>query len=301
MTEDYYESLPEIRGEYRHNYNLAHLTWFKAGGSAKVFFKPLDIEDLSHFLSKYPKENPIFVLGAGSNIIIRDGGIDSIVVKLGRNFTNIEILENNKLRVGAGNLNYNLAQFCYNNGIEGFEFLIGVPGTIGGGIAMNAGSYGVEFKDIIDSVIYLDREGKKHEILCKDIGFGYRHNNLPEDLIFVEAIFHFKYGKQHAIKEKMENITKQRQASQPVTEKTGGSTFANPPEKKAWELVDAVGMRGAKFGDAEFSPIHCNFMINTGNATSTDLEELGELARKKVFEQFGINLKWEIKRVGKKS
>jgi UDP-N-acetylmuramate dehydrogenase len=292
--------LPEIRGEYRHDYNLAHLTWFKAGGNANVFFKPLDIEDLSHFLSEYPKEKPVFVLGAGSNTIIRDGGIDAVVVKLGRNFTNIEILENNKLRVGAGCLNYNLAQFCYNNGIEGFEFLIGVPGSIGGGIAMNAGSYGTEFKDIIDSVIYLDRTGKKHEILCKDIGFGYRHNSLPEDLIFVEAIFHFKHGDKQAVKEKMETITKQRQASQPVAEKTGGSTFANPPEKKAWELVDAVGMRGAKIGDAQFSSMHSNFMINTGNATATDLEDLADLVRQKVLDQFGISLKWEIKRVGKR-
>jgi UDP-N-acetylmuramate dehydrogenase len=293
-------NLPEIRGEYRHDYNLAHLTWFKAGGNAEVFFKPLDIEDLSHFLSEYPKEKSFFVLGAGSNTIIRDGGIDGVVVKLGRNFTNMEILENNKLRVGSGCLNYNLAQFCYNNGIEGFEFLIGIPGTIGGGIAMNAGSYGIEFKDIIDSVIYLDRRGKKHEIDSKDIGFGYRHNNLPEGLIYVEAIFHFKYGGKQAIKEKMETITKQRQASQPVTEKTGGSTFANPPEKRAWELVDAVGMRGAKIGDAQFSPMHCNFMINTGNATATDLEDLGDLVCKKVLDQFGIRLKWEIKRVGKR-
>ncbi len=293
-------NLPEIRGEYRHNYNLAALTWFKAGGNAELFFKPMDIEDLSHFLSEYPKEKHVFVLGAGSNTIIRDGGIDGAVIKLGRNFTNIEIAEDNKLHVGAGCLNYNLAQFCYNNGIEGFEFLIGVPGTIGGGIAMNAGSYGTEFKDIIDSIICFDRAGEKHKILSKDIGFGYRHNSLPGDLIFVEAIFHFKNGEKGKIKEKMEQITAQRQASQPVTEKTGGSTFANPPEKRAWELVDAVGMRGAKIGDAQFSPMHCNFMINTGNATATDLEDLGELVREKVLEQFGIELKWEIKRVGKR-
>ena len=294
-------NLPEIRGEYRIDYNLAHLTWFKAGGNAAVFFKPLDIEDLSHFLNEYPKENPVFVLGAGSNTIIRDGGIDGAVVKLGRNFINIEILENNRLRVGAGSLNYNLAQFCYNHAIAGFEFLIGVPGTIGGGIAMNAGSYGMEFKDIIDSVIYLDRSGKKHEIKCADIGFSYRCNNLDSDLIFVEAIFHFKHGDKRDIKDKMELITKQRQSSQPVTEKTGGSTFANPHGHKAWELIEKAGMRGAKIGGAELSPIHCNFMINTGNATATDLETLGELARSKVLSMFGIELKWEIKRQGRVS
>jgi len=294
-------TLPQIHGEYRHNYNLAHLTWFKTGGNASVFYKPLDIDDLSHFLSQYPLDAPLYVLGAGSNTIIRDGGTDGVVIKLGRNFTNMEILGNNKIQVGAGTLNYNLAQFCYNHSIEGFEFLIGVPGTIGGGIAMNAGSYGSEFKDIIDSVIYLDRTGRKHKILCKDIEFSYRNNSLPENLIFVEAICHFNLGEKARIKEKMTQITKQRQESQPITEKTGGSTFANPEGKKAWELVDSVGMRGAKIGGAQNSPMHCNFMINTGDATSNDLEELGELVRKKILDQHGIDLKWEIKRIGKRS
>jgi UDP-N-acetylmuramate dehydrogenase len=183
--------LPETRGEYKYDYNIAPLTWFKVGGHASVLYKPADIDDLSYFLKNYDHKLPIFTLGAGSNIIIRDGGVNGIVIKLGRNFTDIEILDDNRIRAGAGNLNYNLAQFCLQNSIKNFEFLIGIPGTIGGGIAMNAGSYGAEFKDIIEEVKYLDKKGNIHIIKCKDIGFGYRHNNLPEDLDFCRSDFPF--------------------------------------------------------------------------------------------------------------
>lgn len=297
------QNLPKIRGEYRENFPLAGLTWFKVGGPAKLLFKPYDAEDLSLFLSEIPKDIEIFVLGAGSNILIRDGGIDGIVIKLARNFTNIEILPESKIRVGAGCLNYNLAQFCYQNSIKGFEFLLGIPGTIGGGIAMNAGAYSREFKDITSSIEAIDRSGKIHIINNLDIGFSYRKNSLPKDLIFISATFNYEQGSQDFIKKTMDEIMEKRLATQPIKEKTCGSTFKNPiitpTHPKVWQLIDEAGMRGARIGDAEMSNMHCNFMINKGSATSKDLEDLGEMVRSKVFETSGIELEWEIQRKGK--
>ena len=293
--------LPDIHGEYRKDYNLSHLTWFKVGGTAKILYKPKDIDDLCSFLANYNGDLPIHVLGAGSNTIIRDGGIEGIVVKLGRHFTDIEASEDGRLKVGAGALNSSLANYCHQNSIEGFEFLIGIPGTIGGGVAMNAGSYGQEFKDIIDEVICIDRKGNRKTLKSSEFGFGYRHNSLKEDLIFVEAIFKYQAGNKDEIKNKMDKITSDRQESQPINQKTSGSTFANPEGKKAWELIDEAGMRGHIIGGAQISPMHCNFMINTGNASAADLENLGEFVRKKVLEKSGIDLKWEIKRIGNRA
>ena len=314
--------LPESRGEIRHNFNLANLTWFKVGGCAEALFKPADIDDLSNFLAHLSPEIPVHILGAGSNIIVRDGGIDGVVVKLGRGFGDIiEIpvtpvkaggqnlynldsrLRGNDnyplLKVGAGTLNYNLAQYAFQSGFQGLEFLVGIPGTIGGGIAMNAGSYGSEFKDILNSITMLDRKGEKHILSVEDMGFGYRHNNLKDWAIFVEATFNVRPGDKALIKARMDEISAARLQTQPINQKTGGSTFANPDGYKAWQLVDQVGMRGFAIGGAQFSPLHCNFMVNTGNATATELEELGEMARSKVLQQTGIELKWEIKRIGK--
>lgn len=291
--------LPEPRGEIRHNFNLANLTWFKVGGCAEVLFKPSDIEDLSNFLSNLPLETPIHVIGAGSNIIIRDGGIDGVVIKLGRGFTDIKH-NPTLLTVGAGSLNYSLAQYALQNSLQGLEFLVGIPGTIGGGITMNAGSYGTEFKDILHSITMLDRVGKKHILSPDEMGFAYRSNNIKDWAVFVEATFHAIPGEQEQIKAKMDEITNARAQTQPINLKTGGSTFANPEGYKAWQLIDQVGMRSFVIGGAQFSPLHCNFMINTGNATATDLETLGEMARTKVYNQTGIELKWEIKRLGKK-
>lgn len=294
-------NLPEIHGEYKPDYSLSHLTWFKVGGPAKILFKPKDIDDLCYFLANYKGDLPLHTLGAGSNTIIRDGGYEGIIIKLGRNFTNIDILDNNRIQIGAGCLNFNAANFCKENSIKGFEFLVGIPGTIGGGIAMNAGSYGTEFKDILETVTCIDKKGNKKILKCQDFGFGYRHNSLKEDLIFVDATFKFEKGNMEEIKSRMEDITSERQKTQPVTQKTGGSTFANPEGKSAWKLVDEVGLRGYKIGGAQFSPLHCNFMINIGDATAKDLEDLGELAKARILEKFNINLKWEIKRIGIKT
>ena len=297
---------PKTVGEYRNNYNLSHLTWFKVGGSAEIFFKPLDVQDLANFVSQNQQHRSITVLGAGSNIIIRDGGIDGVVVKLGQNFTNIELQNDNEIysnqksiSVGSGCLNYNLAKFCQMHAITGFEFLVGIPGTIGGGVVMNAGAYGSEFKDIIIAIEAIDSRGNFILIPNEEIGFKYRGNNLPKDLIITRAIFKATIGEREMILAKMDEINKNRLATQPIKERTSGSTFANPENHKAWQLIDKAGMRGYRIGGASMSQLHCNFMINHGNSSARDLEYLGDLVKKNVFEDSGISLEWEIKRIGK--
>ncbi len=289
-----------IRGVLKQNYNLKHLTWLKVGGDADIFFKPEDIEDLKIFLKENNNRFPITVIGAGSNLIIRDKGVEGVVIKLGRNFTDIQFVDNNLIVAGAGCLNSSLAKFCLVNSITGFEFLIGIPGTVGGGVAMNAGSYGCEFKDIVASVEVLDTEGNLIIIPLDRIGFSYRTNSLPKDLIFTRVFFQAKNKEDtNKIKQKMDEISAIRSSSQPVSEKTGGSTFANPKGFKAWELIDKSGLRSARVGGACMSEMHCNFMINANNATATDMENLGELVKQKVKENSGIELQWEIKRIGK--
>jgi len=289
-----------IRGVFKQNYNLKHLTWLKVGGDADIFFKPEDIEDLKTFLKENNNRFPITVIGAGSNLIIRDKGVEGIVIKLGRNFTDIQFIDNNLIVAGAGCLNSNLAKFCLVNSIAGFEFLVGIPGTVGGGVAMNAGSYGREFKDIVASVEVLDTEGNLIIIPVDRIGFSYRTNSLPKDLIFTRVFFQAENKEDpNKIKQKMDEISAIRSSSQPVSEKTGGSTFANPEGFKAWELIDKAGLRGVRVGGACMSEMHCNFMINDNNATATDMENLGELIRQKVKENSGVELQWEIKRIGK--
>ena len=288
-----------IRGIIKTNYNLAHLLWFKVGGEADILFKPKDVEDLSEFLKENLEKLPITVIGAGSNIIVRDKGVDGAVIKLGRGFTDIEILPNNRLSSGAGCLNFNLAKFAQANSLEGFEFLVGIPGTAGGGVAMNAGAYGTEFKDIVVSVEAVDLQGCVHNIPSEDIGFAYRHNSLPEGLIFTKIIFKTKLGSAPDIKARMDEINKNRAETQPITEKTGGSTFANPTGHSAWKLIDEAGLRGKVIGGASMSIKHCNFMINNGGATAKDMEELGEFVRASVGKHSGVKLKWEIRRIGR--
>lgn len=289
-----------MRGEYRENFKLAPLTWFKVGGPADLLFKPADLEDLSYFLSHISKDIPIMTLGAGSNILIRDGGVDGVVIKLGRAFAEIDIMQNHQIKIGAACLNYNVAQFCSQNSITGFEFLLGIPGSIGGGVAMNAGSYSGEFKDIIMSLEAIDRNGVIHNISHSEIGFKYRANSLPKDLIFTSVICKYTNGNNAAIKARMDEIMNHREASQPIKEKTCGSTFMNLENEKVWQLIDKAGMRGASVGGAKMSEMHCNFLINTGSATANDLETLGELVKRKVLEDSGVELTWEVKRIGKK-
>lgn len=288
------------RGTYKLNYNLAHLTWLKVGGAADILFKPEDLEDLRGFLKQNASILPVAVLGAGSNVIIRDSGVEGIVIKLGRGFTDIKFLEDGEMSVGAACLNFNLAKFALNNSITGLEFLVGIPGTVGGGVAMNAGAYGNEFKDIVTQVQAVDKKGKVHEIDAKDITFIYRGNDLPKDWVITRVSFKAEKGNIDLIKAKMDEINKSRFETQPITEKTGGSTFANPIGYKAWQLIDEAGLRGKSIGGASMSEKHCNFMINNGGATASDMEELGEFIRKKVRENSGVELEWEIKRLGRK-
>jgi UDP-N-acetylmuramate dehydrogenase len=275
------------------------LTWFKVGGAADVLYKPVDEDDIANFLKQNGGKLPVTVIGAGSNIIIRDGGVEGVVIKLGSGFTEIEILPEGDLLVGAACLNFNLAKFTQANGIKGFEFLVGIPGTVGGGVAMNAGSYGLEFKDIVKSVYALDKMGAQMQIPLKDIGFDYRKNSLPTNLIYTKVVFRADRGDPNEIKLKMQDINKKRAETQPITEKTSGSTFANPEGKRAWELIDQAGLRGTRIGDAVISEKHCNFMINQGNANASDMEQLGEFVKNKVKDHSGIELKWEIKRIGR--
>ena len=291
--------LPIVRGKYKENYKLAHLTWFKVGGAADVLYKPVDEDDIANFLKQNGGKLPVTVIGAGSNIIIRDGGVEGVVIKLGSGFTEIEILPEGDLLVGAACLNFNLAKFTQANGIKGFEFLVGIPGTVGGGVAMNAGSYGLEFKDIVKSVYALDKMGAQMQIPLKDIGFDYRKNSLPTNLIYTKVVFRADRGDPNEIKLKMQDINKKRAETQPITERTSGSTFANPQGKRAWELIDQAGLRGMRIGDAVISEKHCNFMINQGNANASDMEQLGEFVKNKVKDHSGIELKWEIKRIGR--
>ncbi len=291
--------LPSVRGKYKEAYNIAHLTWFKVGGNADVLYKPSDEADLVDFLKQNNEKHPVMVLGAGSNMIIRDGGIEGFVVKLGGAFNDITITDDEVI-AGAGCLNFNLAKMAQQNNISGFEFLVGIPGTIGGGVAMNAGAYGSEFKDIVKDIYALDSKGGQHKINASDAGFSYRKNSLSKDLIFTKATFYKKAGTSKEIAEKMQHISESRAKTQPITEKTGGSTFANPDVNKAWQLIDNAGMRGAKIGGASMSELHCNFMINDGSATALDMEQLGEEVRKKVKDHSGIDLHWEIKLIGKK-
>lgn len=291
--------LPKVRGKYKLNYNIAHLTWFKVGGNADILFKPEDSEDLAYFLKEKDPKLEVMVLGAGSNIVIRDEGIQGVVIKLGRSFTEIEEIPDGTFAVGAGCLNYNLAKFAATKSIQGFEFLVGIPGTIGGGVAMNAGAYGSEFKDLVISLEALDKEGNYKNFSCDEIGFSYRKNSLPPDLIFTKVIFKCEPGILSKIQAKMDEINKKRSETQPITEKTGGSTFANPVGHKAWKLIDDAGLRGHSIGGAYMSKKHCNFMINDGTASASDMEKLGEFVREKVKKTSGIELNWEIKRVGR--
>lgn len=290
--------LPNLRGTIKTDYNLSHLTWFKVGGAATIFYKPFDIEDLAIFLSYYHEKLPITVIGAGSNIIVRDGGIAGIVIRLGNSFTSMEITEDGNLQIGAGALNANVAKFCLANSIAGLEFLVGIPGTIGGGVTMNAGAYGKEFADILLSIEAMDYKGNIIKIRRDDMSLAYRKNYSAKNLIVTKAIFKGYKGKQEDIAALIEQINKARSLTQPIKERTGGSTFMNPKAHKAWKLIDEAGLRGHRVGDASISELHCNFMINHGQSSASELERLGNIVQESVFSKTGIQLEWEIKRIG---
>ena len=305
--------LPEVRGQYRFDAPLSKTNWFGVGGPADVLFKPEDTEDLAHFLKEIAKINtpspnplplgeralaiPVTVIGVGSNLIVRDGGIRGVVVRLGR-FFNEATLESEVLVAGAAMLDLNLAKLSASMGRAGLEFMSGIPGTVGGALAMNAGAYGREVKDVLIKAEAVTRAGEVLELSLADMQYSYRHYGGPEGLIFTRAWFATSADEPQAIEARIAEIQAKREATQPIRERTGGSTFANPEGHKAWALIDTAGCRGLTISGAQMSTLHCNFMINAGDATAADLETLGEEVRARVLAQSGVELRWEIKRIG---
>lgn len=290
--------LPEVRGRLTENAPLGKMTWFRVGGAAEILFKPADEKDLIDFLKNCPADIPIMILGVASNIIIRDGGIKGVVIKLGKGFTDITT-HKDTITAGVAALDLNIALTAARAGLAGLEFFSGIPGSIGGALRMNAGAYGTETKDVLISATAIDRQGEVHHLTPEQMGMSYRHNDTPEDYIFTSASFKATGSETtEVLEQRIADIKQKREDSQPIREKTSGSTFANPEGHKAWQLIDQAGCRGLMVGGAQISEKHCNFMINTGDATAADLENLGEEVRRRVKENSGVELRWEIKRIG---
>ena len=299
------DRLPSVRGKLSANVPLAPYTWLRVGGAAEAFFMPKDEADLAHFLSSTPADIPITVLGVASNTLVRDGGIKGVVIRLGPAFGQVSTDE---LRVtaGAAALDNKVAKEAAKAGVAGLEFYAGIPGTIGGALRMNAGCYGGETKDVLVEAVAIDRRGRRRVMPLEEFGYAYRHSDAPEDLIFTEAVFEGTQDDSVAITARMAAITARREDSQPIREKTGGSTFKNPDQiqsggRGAWQVIDAAGGRGFRVGGAQMSEKHCNFMINVDNASAADLETLGETIREKVKASEGVDLEWEVKRIGERA
>jgi UDP-N-acetylmuramate dehydrogenase len=291
------DALPPVRGTYAYGATLKDLVWFRAGGPAEVLFRPADADDLATFLAARPAELRVVTIGVGSNLLVRDGGIPGVVVRLPAAFGKIAV-EGSRIRAGAAALDAAVARAAADAGLGGLEFLRGIPGTIGGALTMNAGCYGREIRDVFVEATAVDGSGNKVRLQANDMGFAYRKAQVPAELIFVEAVFEGTKDDPAAVRARMETLVEQRESTQPVRSRTGGSTFKNPPGHKAWELIDQAGCRGLMHGAAQVSEKHCNFLINTGDATAADIEALGEDVRARVKAKFGIELEWEIKRVG---
>ena len=292
------DRLPSVRGRLTANAPIGPMTWFRVGGPADVLFRPVDETDLADFLATLPVDIPVTVIGVASNLLVRDGGIPGVTIRLGRGFAEIAA-DGDTVRAAAGALDLNVALTAAAAGIAGLEFLSGVPGTIGGGLRMNAGAYGGEIKDVLVEASAIDRQGEIHRARAAELGLSYRHSDAPDDWIFTGAVLRGEPGEPTAIAARMEEIKASREASQPIPARTGGSTFANPPGDSAWRLIDAAGCRGLTRGGAMVSKKHTNFLINTGTATAADLEGLGEEVRRRVHTQFGVVLEWEIRRIGR--
>lgn len=291
------DRLPPVRGRMEANAPLHNGTWFRVGGPAEVLFQPADAEDLTAFLKACPTDVPVTVLGVGSNVIVRDGGLAGVVIRLGPRFGKITI-EGDCVIAGAGALDFNIARTAMDASLAGLEFLSGIPGTLGGGLLMNAGAHGGELKDILIEATLILRDGSLCHLTPQELGMAYRKTATPEGAIFIEARLRGQPDAREAIEARMKHIAQTRAESQPIREKTGGSTFANPEGHKAWQLIDQAGCRGLRIGDAMMSEKHCNFMLNVGQATAEELETLGEDVRKRVRETSGVELRWEIKRIG---
>lgn len=291
--------LPHVRGTYRCHASLAKTNWFNVGGPAEILFRPEDTDDLAFFLAHKPKEIPITILGVGSNLLVRDGGIRGVVIKLGRGFTSITH-QNDMITAGAGALSFNVASYAASKSIGNLEFLCGIPGTIGGALAMNAGAYQNDTASVLISAKALDEAGRLHVLSPSDIGYIYRGHTLPEHMIFVEGTFKGEHTPSDIIYARMQEISQKREETQPIKHRTSGSTFKNPDGQNAWKLIDEAGCRGLQIGGAQVSDIHCNFFINTGNASAHDIETLGEEVKKRVKEKTGVELQWEVKIIGEK-
>jgi UDP-N-acetylmuramate dehydrogenase len=299
LTPGLRELMPELRGKLSANEPLAPYTWFRVGGPAQLLFMPADEADLAYFLARLPKEIPVIVIGLGSNLIVRDGGVPGVVIRLSaRGFGEIVVEGGHRLRVGAAAPDVKAARAAADAGLAGLAFYRGIPGAIGGALRMNAGAHGGETRDALIEARGVDRDGKIHVFANDDMGYAYRHCAVAEDIIFTQALFQGRPGDPAAIHAEMDRITEAREASQPIKEKTGGSTFKNPDGHKAWQLIDAAGCRGLVVGDAQVSEMHCNFLINRGAATAADIETLGETVRARVKATSGVDLHWEIKRIG---
>lgn len=293
------DTLPSVAGKLTANAPLAPLVWFKSGGQADWLFEPRDAQDLQGFLRDLDPDVPVMALGLGSNLIVRDGGVPGVVVRLGKPFARVEALDAVTLRSGGGASGILVSSTARDHGIAGLEFLRGIPGTVGGFVRMNGGAYGREVKDVLVDCDVVLRSGEMVTLPVEELRYSYRHSELPEQAIVVAARFRGEAGDPGEIGAEMNRIAAEREASQPLRSKTGGSTFKNPPGEKAWQLVDEAGCRGLAMGGAQVSEKHTNFLINTGNATSADIEGLGEEVRRRVKETSGIDLEWEIQRVGR--
>ena len=296
-TQHLIERLPAVRGRMRADEPLARYTWFRVGGPAEVLFEPADRDDLAAFMAARPKDVDLTVIGGTSNILVRDGGIPGVTIRLGKAFAGIEV-NGTRVHAGAAAADMNVARKARDAGIDGFQFMIGIPGTVGGALRMNAGAYGAEIKDIFERATAIDGNGDTVNLDGPKMGFAYRRTIVPSSYIFVDAVMNGRPGDVDAITQRMNEIQATREASQPVRTKTGGSTFANPDGEKSWQLIDAAGCRGLRVGGAQVSEAHCNFLINTGDATAADLESLGEEVRRRVMDHAGVDLHWEIQRLG---
>ena len=290
--------MPRLRGRLIANQPLSEFTWFRVGGAAQVLFIPEDENDLAEFLAALPREIPVTVVGLGSNLIVRDGGVPGAVIRLGRGFGDIKLEPGSRIRAGAAVPDVKVSRMAQEAAISGLAFFRGIPGAIGGALRMNGGAYGRETKDAVIEVRGVDHDGRIHVFSAGDMNYSYRHCGVSEDIIFTQALFQGEPGNAETIAAEMEKITETRETTQPIKSRTGGSTFKNPPGRKAWQLIDAAGCRGLRIGDAQVSELHCNFLINLGRATAADIENLGESVRTRVKESSGVDLEWEIRRIG---
>jgi UDP-N-acetylmuramate dehydrogenase len=298
ITSSLAAAMPKLRGRMIANQKLSDVTWFRVGGPAQVLFSPADEEDLAYFLSNLAPEIPVTVIGLGSNLLVRDGGVEGAVIRLARGFNEVTA-EGDRVKTGTAVPDVKVSRAAADAGLSGLAFYRGVPGAIGGALRMNAGAYGRETKDALIEARAVDRKGKLHVLKNSDFGYSYRHSGAPKDFIFTQATYQGAPGDPAKIAAEMDEITERRESTQPIKSRTGGSTFKNPPEKKSWQLIDAAGCRGLVVGDAQVSELHCNFLINRGNASAADIENLGEEVRRRVKENSGVELEWEIVRLGK--